>query len=260
MFKKLLIGLLVLGVIAAGAGYYLFSNLDSYVKAAIEKYGTQATGTQVTVGSVNISTTSGEGTLSNLVITNPKGYSQPDAFDLGTISVTIDTHSLLGDGPVIIHEIDIKGPVIDFEVDNSGNNNLKAIQKNAQNYSAPATTPTNPNATSESSPKDAKPARKFIISDLYIHDGQVKLSHAMLDGKVITSPMPTIHLTNIGKDSGGVSPAQVAKQLIAAVSAASIQDASQQLGKQISAQMKDAMKNGSAGAGNVGNSLKGLIR
>ena len=37
MFKKILIGLLVLVVLAGGGLYYVWSNLDHYIKVAIEK-------------------------------------------------------------------------------------------------------------------------------------------------------------------------------------------------------------------------------
>jgi len=260
MLKKLMIGILVLVLIAAGGVYFLFSNLDSIVKAAIEKYGTQATGTEVTLSSVKISTSTGEGTISGLVIKNPKDFNTPNAFELGSISVTIDTKSLWGDGPIVIHEIDIKTPKVTFEVDNSGRSNLQTIEKNTQSYAAPANTSTGTSPKSDNG-GSGKPDRKIIISDLYIHDGQVQLSHALLKGKEITTPLPTIHLTNIGKDSGGASPAQIAKQVIGTVTAVSLKDSSAALAKQVSGTLNDTLNKAGAGnVGDVGNQIKGLLR
>lgn len=254
MLKKLMIGILVLVLVIAGAGYFLFSNLDSIVKAAIEKYGTQATGTEVKVSSVGISTTTGEGTLSGLVISNPKDFKSSDAFELGSIKVSIDTRSLLGNGPIIINSIDISALKVTFEVDNNGRSNLQVIQQNAQNYAAPANTSTGANPHSDNG--SGKPDRKIIISDLYIHDGEIKISHALLKGRELTSPLPPIHLTNIGKDSDGASPAEVAKQVISKVTSVSLQDSAHALTNQLNG----ALTNATSGAGNVGDKLKGLLR
>lgn len=245
--KKLLTGLLVIGVLIAGAGYFLFSNLDAFVKAEIEKYGSQATGTKVSVSGVSISTTSGEGSLSNLIVANPAGYSSSDAFELGSISVIIDTKSILSDGPIVIHEVDVKAPQITFEMLNTGDNNLQAIERNAKNYSAPA-------ANTDNTPDTGKKKeRKIIISDLLIHDGQLKMSFR---GKTYSAPLPPIHLTNIGKDTGGASPAQITKQVIASVSQVSLQNASSALNQQLNAAVQSAIKNG----GGVSNSIKGFLR
>lgn len=259
MLKKLFIGVLILAFMIIGAVHYLLSNLDSIVKEVIEKYGSEATGTSVTLSSVHISTSTGEGKLSGLAIANPANFSSGSAFDLGSISVSIDTGSILGNGPIVIREIDIESPHVNFEVDNNGNNNLQSIQQNVTHYSASAHA-SEPADKEEA--KENKPARKVIINDLYIRDGQMNISQAMLKGKEMKAPLPTIHLSNIGKDEGGASPAEVAKKLIGTVTAVSITDASRQLANQLNSAVGDAInKSGASGAvNNVGNQLKGLLR
>ena len=59
MMKKLALGLLVLVVVLGAGGYYLFLNLDHYIKVAIEKYGTAATQSEVSLSSVSLSVTTG---------------------------------------------------------------------------------------------------------------------------------------------------------------------------------------------------------
>ncbi|MDH3311484.1 MAG: hypothetical protein OEM95_12535, partial [Gammaproteobacteria bacterium] len=74
MKKIILIFVLVL-VAAIGAGlYYLFTNLDAIVKAAIEKAGSQTTQTAVRVDSVKIVLSEAAGTIKGLSIANPKGF------------------------------------------------------------------------------------------------------------------------------------------------------------------------------------------
>jgi len=66
MFKKLLVGLFVLILILAGGLFYLGSNLDSIVRAAIEKVGTAATQATVSLDSVKIRPSAGTASLSGL--------------------------------------------------------------------------------------------------------------------------------------------------------------------------------------------------
>ena len=58
--KKVILGLMLIIVLAiAGSVYYLLTNLDALVEAAIEKYGSEATQTSVLVDSVKINLTDG---------------------------------------------------------------------------------------------------------------------------------------------------------------------------------------------------------
>ena len=73
--KKIILGLFLVILIAiAGGLYYVLSNLDALVEAAIEKHGSEATQTAVLVDSVKIDLASGAGGISGLTIANPKGF------------------------------------------------------------------------------------------------------------------------------------------------------------------------------------------
>ena len=83
MKRGLMIGgvIVVVLLIAAGVGtWYLLSNLDSIVKAAVEKVGSDVTGTEVTLDNVEISLTSGKGSLLGFRMTNPSGFEADEAF------------------------------------------------------------------------------------------------------------------------------------------------------------------------------------
>ena len=89
--KKAILAVLVILVLAvAGGVYYITSNLDHLVKAAIEKYGSQATHTAVKVDNVLIKLTEGSATINGVTVRNPAGFSLPNAFSLGQIATDID--------------------------------------------------------------------------------------------------------------------------------------------------------------------------
>lgn len=221
MFKKIALGLIVLIVVLGVGANYLWSNLDSIIKATVEKYGSEATKTAVHLEGVKLSLTSGEGSLSGFSVGSPSGFSATKTLYLGAISVKIDTQSIAGNGPIVIQKIAIEKPQITYEINKTGDNNLQTIARNAQNYangftsskssSDNASTQTPPPATTQTS---SNSGRKIIINDLTITDGQIAITHPLLQGKQLEAALPVIHLTNIGKSEGGTSPAEVAKLLL----------------------------------------------
>lgn len=259
MIKKITIVIVILLLIIGAGAHYLLSNLDSLVKEAIEKYGTEVTRTAVKVSSVKISLRAGEGSISGLSVGNPPAFAAKNAFEMGSISVKIDENSIMDTkGPIIISEVDIEKPTVTFEINDTGNNNLKTLQQNVQSYSTPASQQSAP----EGAPAEKGQSRKVIIRDLYIREGHLNVSSkTLLRGKDISVPLSEIHLADIGKSSGGTDPSQVAKQILSAINATSIKDATAGITNQLK-----SLNLGNVGnvidqnSGNVGNSLKGLIR
>jgi hypothetical protein len=262
MWKKIGIGLAVLVIIIAGAAWYLFANLDHYIKAAIEKYGSSATQASVTIDSVNLSITSGTGAISGLIVGNPQGFYTPNAIAVGTITVQLDTSTLRGTGPIVIKEIDINQPHVTYEVNGGGkglslhslnfnsNSNLAALQRNVQAYAAGPAGTTNPAPPSTTS---TKPARKEIIDNLYVTGGQVGVSAPLLQGKTLTVPLPSIHLTGIGQASGGATAAQIAEQVLTAITNSAALTGAASLMKEIGAPATGPLGNA------VGGKLKSLF-
>jgi len=255
MLKKIGIGLAVLLVLIAGAVWYLFSNLDSLIKTAIETYGSAATQSQVGVDSVKLSISSGEGTISGLDVGNPAGFTSPNALTLGAISVQVDTSSLAGNGPIVIKTIDIEQPQVTYEVAGgvgltgiSTKTNLSVLQYNVQSYAGGPSSAAPPQS-------NGKPARKEIIDDLYISGGQVSVIAAALNGKGLSVPLPPIHLTGIGAGSSGATPGEIASQILSAVTHEATQVGSSALTQQVRSLATGALQ----GAGGVaGGALQGV--
>ncbi|MGZ0247110.1 MAG: hypothetical protein ACKVH1_14335, partial [Alphaproteobacteria bacterium] len=72
----------------------------------------------------------GEGTLSGLIVGNPSGYKTESAFNLGSISMKLDTSSLTSD-TIIIKSIVIDKPEITYEFGDGGSN-VDVIGKNVE--------------------------------------------------------------------------------------------------------------------------------
>jgi hypothetical protein len=207
MWKKLGLAAVILLILIAGAGYYLFSNLDSLIKAALEKYGSQATQTAVSAGSVSLSVTTGAGAITGLSVANPPGYSSASAISLGGITFQLDTASLPGSGPIIVDNITITAPVFTYEVRGLGpGSNLQTIQDNIQSY-------LNGGGANRETGLSGAATRKEIIRDLTITGGQVIVIAPALSGKPLAEPLPATHFAGLG-GSTGATPAQIGAQIM----------------------------------------------
>lgn len=263
--KKILIGIAAVVVIAVVAVFVLYSNIGSIIKAAVEEVGTRATKATVTLREVDLSATSGEGTLSGFTVGNPAGYRTASAMRLGEVKVKVDVGSITGD-TVVINEVVIAGPQITYELGGAAGSNLQTIQKNVDEYAGAgqggASTPAG------GQPPKSEGGKKLIIENLYVRDGRIGVSAAFLAGQQMDVALPAIHLKDIGKDKGGATPAEVADQLMTAITASAANAVSKLPGmdKAMDAvkggadAAKKMMEGGAEGAGKgLGGAVKGLF-
>ena len=244
MKKVLYIGGALLVVIAIGL-YFLLSSLNSIVKAAVEKIGSEATQPQVSLSGVDIQITTGKGAMRGLTVGNPSGFKSERAFNLGEISLQVDVGSVMKD-TVVIKEIVIAAPEVTYELASLGSN-IDALQRNLNAYMGGG------GAKAEKS----EGGKKLVIENLYVRNGKVNVSATALGGKTMTTPLPDIHLTNIGKQSGGATAGEVTQQVLSAIgqSAAKAATSLPDVGKLVGSAKESAA--GAAGA--AGEGLKKLF-
>jgi len=221
MIKKIIMVIIGL-IIVAGAGVlYLGANADSLIKASVEKFGTAVTQTATTLQSAHISFNSGEGTLKGFMVGNPEGFATDSAMKFGTVSVQLDKMSILGKGPIVIHNVLIDAPEMTYEVNKEGSSNLEKIQANISAFTAKLVAQATKDETSipnTEQPMDnnvQEPERKIVIEHLTISNGRVKLSHALLAGKnLVDEKLPTIEMSDLGQNGTGMTSAALAQLVL----------------------------------------------
>lgn len=211
---KLSIILVSVIAVLVAALFYIWSSLDAIVASAIEKYGSQTTRTSVAVSGVQLELTKGRGSISGISVGNPSGFKQPNAFSLGNISTRIDVNSVTAN-PVVIDEIIIKEPEIFYEINKNGSSNFNELKKNiaAAGTDKPA---------SQEKADTASGEIRLVINQLVIEDGSITAEVAALADKTMSTRLPRIVLNDIGKQQGGATGAQVAKQLLNAITSQTI--------------------------------------
>lgn len=210
--KKMFIGAAALIVLVVGILVYVLLNVDSIVETAVNEYGPKVTQTEVVLGSADIGLFSGSGALNALRVGNPvnQGFKPRDLFAVDRISVKLDRDSLLSN-TIVIHEIVIQAPKIAYETKGK-TDNFEALLKNIKQSTAAAQQPATETGTEPKA--EAGPEKKIIIENVYIREGEITADITGLPGEGLTLGLPEIHLTDIGKESGGASPAEAMTSIV----------------------------------------------
>jgi hypothetical protein len=190
--------LVVILLVCGGALWFLAGgSLNDYVKTQIETVGTQVTEQQVTVKAVDIKLTSGAGSILGINLPNPKGFTQPNAFTLGEVTLDINLESLTS-SPIIIDAIVIKSPQAFVQMTQSGGSNIQdlldAIERN---------TPKS-DATKDSSDQTASSSKEPMIkvSKIVLAGTALSVDLTAFGNKEHTAVLPDIELSNVGGDAG----------------------------------------------------------
>jgi hypothetical protein len=199
----------------------LFSNLDGIIKEAVEKFGSEFTEVKVELNEVELSISSGKGVLRGFTVGSPKGFQTDNAMKLGEVSIEVYPSTVTSD-VIVIKQIIVAGPQITYELGDGGSN-IDVLQANVQKHTGGAGGGKSgqPAAKKEAEPAASgdkkKEGPKLIIENLIIRDGKVSASAAFLKGKKLGSPLPTIHLKDIGKETKGATPAEIADKVFTAI-------------------------------------------
>jgi uncharacterized protein involved in outer membrane biogenesis len=244
MKKVLLYGVGTLVVLALVAYLTLQFFLGSIVKAGVNKFGPSITQTKVELKGANLSPLSGAGTLSGLSVANPAGWSEGNAFYLGTVHVDMKPFSVFGDH-IVINEIIIDQPEFTYDT-KLVSSNIGDLLNNIEKATGGEQSGNTPKA------KNGKPL-KLEVKHFVLRNGRVTLGVVGAAG--ITMPMPPVELTNVGTAEGGVTPAGLAFAVMRSVTTSVVAASTQALtkvGGTSGAAAADAAKQ-------AGNALKSLF-
>ncbi|MDF7806922.1 hypothetical protein P4E94_05685 [Pontiellaceae bacterium B12219] len=144
--------------------------------------------------------------IHDLRISNPPKFSRNNLIQVEEFRIDLDPDTLKSN-PLHIEDIMISKPKIRYERQLS-NDNIKALQTEIEQAvmrrEDQLHESTNTVAAAESVPgKSAPPKQKVIIDRVLIPGGKVQAKLSALPA--IPVPLPTIQLTNLGKDDGGTS-------------------------------------------------------
>jgi uncharacterized protein involved in outer membrane biogenesis len=253
--KKIIVRILVVVVVLLVAAFIVVGMfLDSIVKKGVETAGPAITKVDVRLDGVSLSIFSGKGTIKGLFVGNPEGYKTASAIQVGEATVQVKPGSLMSD-KIVVESVSIMAPDITIE-GGLKENNLTKIMENVQSFSGSTTTNAPQGGTQ-------KPAQKIQVNDLLITGGKVNVSLSLLGGKTMTVPLPEIHLTDLGKDSDGITPAELAQTVMKNIVDGALSGASKavsSIGSGAADAAKSVGEGAKEGAGKVTKSIGNLFK
>ncbi|TCS64321.1 AsmA family protein [Varunaivibrio sulfuroxidans] len=217
--KKILIVVGILAVLVGGGVAYLYSSLDEIITATVQKVGSRMMLVDVTLKKTKLSLTSGRGEMDGLKVGNPQGYNTNYAASLGKVVLEVDVNTVIKN-PTIIHGVFVEKPEVTYEIGGNGSN-ITAIQKNVEG----SLSRLGIGGTGTGTTSGQKPPKKFIIENLIIRDGVVRVSATMFQGKTLDVPLPKIHLRDIGRKKGGLTSNEIVLEVVNAMTKAATEAA-----------------------------------
>jgi len=180
----------------------VLSNLGPVIKTAVNTYGPKITKTDVHLSDVDVSLLSAQAEIKKFYLGNPAKFRSPEAMTVKSIYINMNEKSLLED-PIIIEKIEVIAPEITYEK-MSGTDNFQTILNNIKRTAG---------AEKASEKKSGGKGKRIIIKNFILRDGKITLVTSILEGEGISSPLPDIHLRNIGREEGGASPAEALEEI-----------------------------------------------
>lgn len=185
---KTLLWLLVLIVIAL---LTLPLWVGPVVKTAANKIAPKYTGTDFNLGAFGLNYYTGRLHVGDVRLDNPTGYSPDKALTLGKLDVDVDMSTVLSE-TIVIRDILVKDVFVSL-TSKDGTNNFAAIAAYATKDSQKAEEPSE--EVEESASTNA--ARKVVID-------RIRLEGITVQYEMIPIPLPTITLTDVGRESNGI--------------------------------------------------------
>lgn len=241
MKKLLVIGGILVGLGLVGAVVTAFF-LGNIVTAGVNRFGPQITQTTVKLGGASISPLSGSGTLSNLVVGNPKGWSDADLCSLGKIHIAMQPFSILGDH-VIIDEVTIEAPEFNYET--------KIVASNVGDLLKNIEALTGGSSGAQATTKTGTPI-KFEVKKFRLQNGWVRLG---VGPTALKLPMPPVALDDLGTAQGGITSDQLVFAVMRSVTPSVIAATAQAVGKLVPTTGAATVE----GLKNAGSAIKGLF-
>ncbi len=197
---KKLIGIIVVLVVIGAVGIFLLSLFaGKIIQTGVLKFGPEIAQVDIELERAHISFLSGAGGLEGFKVHNPEGFSGDHAFYAEHLALDIDPMSILGD-KIVIEEILIIGPHIQFEQRGS-ENNLKKILENVQSLAGEST-----EEQTEASQGKKLEIKRFILQEAKVGVG--------VGTKPVSITIPTIELTGLGSGEEGITASEVIKVLL----------------------------------------------
>lgn len=231
--KKPLLYIALSLVVLALIGYVTLQFfLGSIVKTGVNQVGPRVTQSKVELGGASLSPLSGTGTLTNLNVGNPTGWSSGNLLHVSRVQFDVEPMSVF-DETLVINELVVEQPEFVYET-KIVSSNLGDLLKNIEASVGQGADKTTPDP-------QAKP-RKFIVRHFHLAGAKVAVG---VGPAAVPLSLPAIELKDLGVAEGGLTSGQLAgvvlRELMPQIIAATT-DAASTLGGTMGSAASESLK------------------
>lgn len=216
--RRFLFLLLVLIVVLTVIVQY---GLGFIVRSGAKAAGPSLIGTEIAIQDAKVRPFFGIVDFGKMRVGPPESY-KADVLKIENFKIILDPKSVFTD-TIVIKEITIIGPEVTYEL--SGlKSNISAIMDRLAKAEKEEV---------EKSKKE-KSKKKVVIEQFLFSGAKIRIASSATGGKGLVIPMPNIELTDIGKNSGGVTGLKAFSQIVTSVSTGilgAVRDAGLAVGK-----------------------------
>ena len=191
------------------------------IKAGVETLGPKIMRVPVTLGSVAVSFSGGSASINGLNVGNPEGYTSPGALRLGNAAVSLDLMSVFSE-KIHVRSVLVDSLEVTYDGGLGGESNLGTIMNNV-NAAAGKTGKASGVSGQGKEESSGKPAPKIQLDDLLIKGVKVHVNLRGITSKTMTMSLPDIHLTGLGKDTGGMTPEDLVQTVLGQVTGSTLE-------------------------------------
>lgn len=211
--KRLVTGVVLLVVLAAGAAVAAFMYIDSIAKAAIEKGGTYALGVTTTLGGADVEVFAGTFSMTRLDVANPVGFKSPTILSVGDGGVAVSLATLRK--PVVeLPRLGLRGIRLSLEK-SGGQTNYQTIIDNLKKLEQAGSS--GGGAGGAGGP--GKDEKKFIVREVDIRDVKVHVDLLPEGGQLtqLNITLDSIQLRDVGSETQGLPMRDIVKIVVQAL-------------------------------------------
>lgn len=194
-----IIGIVALLLVAVGV--YVVLNSGALLERAMESYGSRYLGAPVAVDEVTVSLAEGTSTINGLEVGNPSGFSGPPAFQLGSVSVTLDPQQTSSE-LIVLKSVTIDGAQV-AALAKGSETNLKRLMDHLNAEIG---------ASERAEETGVQSEVKLIIDRFAFTNAHASVASDLLGEAAID--LPDVYLNDIGRQSGGATVGEVLKQVL----------------------------------------------
>ena len=205
MLRKLVKIAVVLVVVLIVVIGVIFWQVNSLVKAAIEKGGTYALGVPTAIEDIDISLFGGSVKVDVLNIANPQGFESPHLLQNRYFGLEIEGGSVFSD-TIEVPLIELDGLDVYLEKNKEGQNNFSAILENLEKFKS---------GESEQA-EEQEEGKKFIVDKIALTNITAHVDMPVLGMQ--TFKIDRIELNDVTKDNAkGVAMEELAARIMPAI-------------------------------------------